>query len=66
MNVLQAVLGMFVDDGFLALALVAVVALTAGLPSLIGLSASAQGALLFLGCSVVLVESVLRAARRKG
>jgi hypothetical protein len=69
MSVLRAVLaevfGLFVDDGFLALAILAIVALTAGLPGLLGLSSSVQGALLFLGCSAVLVESVLRAARRK-
>jgi hypothetical protein len=63
-TVLAELFGMFVDDGFLALAILAVVALCAGLPGLVGLPAVARGALLFLGCCAVLVESVLRAGRR--
>ena len=70
MSVLKAIaaelFGLFVDDGFLALAILAIVALTAGVAGLAGLSPQTQGVLLFLGCGAVLAESVRRAARRGG
>jgi hypothetical protein len=60
----RAVAGLFVDDGFLALAILLVVAL-AGLVAALkpGFALQAGGILLF-GCLGVLVGSVLRAGRR--
>jgi endonuclease/exonuclease/phosphatase (EEP) superfamily protein YafD len=70
MNTLNAlvdeVLGMFVDDGSLAIAILVVVAL-AGWVSLRFENASAVvGALLLVGCLAVLIENVVRTARRAG
>jgi uncharacterized membrane protein YgdD (TMEM256/DUF423 family) len=68
MNTLNAlideVLGLFVDDGSLALATLAIVAL-AGWVSLRFENASlAVGIILFVGCLVALAENVLRSARK--
>ena len=63
--VFQEILGMFVDDGALALwslALIVVVALLvllAGVPPLVG------ALLLLLGCLAILADSVRRACRPK-
>ena len=63
--VFQEILGMFVDDGALALwslALIVVVALLvllAGLPPLLG------ALLLLVGCLAILADSVRRACRPK-
>jgi len=61
---LRELAGLFVDDGSLALAILAIVAvagicvvLTPNLPLL-------AGAVLLLGCLAVLLANVLRAARR--
>jgi hypothetical protein len=69
MNMLRAVLrellGLFVDDGALALEILAVVALTAITAALApGLPLAAETVLL-LGCLGVLSASVARAARRR-
>ena len=64
--VLKELVGMFVDDGSLALlALVLIAAITVAvkllaLPPLIG------GLLLLVGCLAILLHSVRRAARRTG
>ncbi|TPL93846.1 hypothetical protein [Mesorhizobium sp. B2-3-12] len=68
MNVLRLVarefLGMFVDDGSLALlALVLVGAVTAGV-KLLALPPLLGGALLLVGCLAILLQSVRRAARQ--
>jgi hypothetical protein len=60
----RALTGLFVDDGFLAVAILAVVVL-AGIVAALSPDASLQaGAVLLFGCLGVLVGSVLRAARR--
>jgi hypothetical protein len=69
MNALSAVfrelLGLFVDDGSLALAILAVVMLAAISVALIPDAPLAAGAILLLGCLGVLAANVARAARRR-
>jgi len=63
--VLREVLGLFVDDGSFALAILVWVGLVwMGAPRL-GLSAGAGGAVLFAGLGMILVESTMRYSRRK-
>jgi len=57
--------GMFVDDGSLALALLLLVALVSLAVKVGGLLPLAGALALLGGCNLLLVESVLRAARRK-
>jgi hypothetical protein len=68
MNVLIAVLreliGLFVDDGSLALMILAVVMLAGVLATLMPDFQLAAGALLLFGCLGVLLANVARAARR--
>ena len=70
MNTLRLIgkelIGMFVGDNKLALYVLAVVALAVLCATVLHLNALAAGALLLLGCLAVLVESVLRAARKGG
>jgi hypothetical protein len=61
-DVLRELAGLFVDDGALALAIVAVVAL-AGVTAALGFS-SAAGAILLFGCLGVLLANTVRAGRR--
>jgi hypothetical protein len=69
MNALRAVfrelLGLFVDDGSLALAILAVVMLAAISVALIPDAPLAAGAILLLGGLGVLSANVARAARRR-
>ena len=68
MNVLIAVLreliGLFVDDGSLALMIVAVVMLAGILATLMPDFQLAAGAMLLFGCLGFLLANVARAARR--
>jgi hypothetical protein len=61
--ILREVANLFVDDGSLALAILAVVAIAAFLA--IGLKASALvvGLVLLGGCAAVLIENVIRTVR---
>jgi hypothetical protein len=64
-GIVKTLLGLFVDDGSLALALIAWVAVSAfGLPWL-PMPASWAGPLLFAGCLVVLVSTMVRGVRGK-
>ncbi len=67
MNLLRAaiaeILGLFIDDGSLALLSLSLVALVAVLIKLLGLAPLWGGLLLLLGCVAILVESAVRAAR---
>jgi hypothetical protein len=69
MNMLGAVvrelLGLFVDDGSLALEIVAVVVLAAISAALMPNVPLATGAILLFGCLGVLLVNVARAARRR-
>jgi hypothetical protein len=69
MTVLRAALaelvGMFIDDGQLALTLVALIAFVTLLVKFAGVGGLAGGLLLLAGAIGLLVESVYRDARRK-
>jgi hypothetical protein len=69
MNMLGAVfrelLGLFVDDGSLAMEILAVVMLAAIFASLIPDVPLVAGAILLCGCLGVLLANVARAARRR-
>lgn len=63
-SVLAELFGMFVDDGSLALAILAWVAVIAVVQSLAVVTSEKLGALLFLGLGALLVENVLRRSRK--
>jgi membrane protein implicated in regulation of membrane protease activity len=61
---LRELLGLFVDDGSLALAILAWIGIVAlALPAL-GLPGNWRAVALFLGCALILAENVARSARR--
>ncbi len=62
--VLRELAGLFVDDGSLALAILAVVVLAGVLATLMPGFPLAAGAVLLLGCLGVLLANVQRAAKR--
>jgi small-conductance mechanosensitive channel len=63
MTVLRQLAGLFVEDGWLALAILGIVALAAVLALLMPRLPLAAGALLLFGCLGVLLVNVVRAAR---
>ena len=65
-NALSEILGLFVNDGALALWSLALIGVVAVLVKGLALPPLLGAGLLTLGCLVILAESVLRAARRKG
>ncbi|MBB3397375.1 MULTISPECIES: hypothetical protein [unclassified Rhizobium] len=69
MNILKIILketvGLFIDDGALALFATLLIALTGGLVKYAGIDGLLGAAILFIGCLLILAESVARAARRK-
>ena len=62
--ILREVAGLFVDDGSLALAILAVVAVAAFLAIVLKISALAVGLVLLGGCVAVLIENIVRTAQR--
>jgi hypothetical protein len=64
-SVLRQFAGLFVEDGWLALAILCVVALTAIVALLMPRLSLAAGAILLLGCLGVLVANVVRAAQHE-
>ena len=64
-SVLTELFGMFVDDGSLAIAILAWVAIIALVQRLAVLPPGVVGALLFLGLAGLLIENVLRRARKR-
>ena len=58
-------IGMFIDDGQLALTLVALIAIVTLLVKIAGIGGLAGGLLLLAGAIGLLIESVYRDARRK-
>jgi hypothetical protein len=62
--ILREVANLFVDDGSLALAILAVVAIAAFLVIVLKASALAVGLVLLGGCAAVLIENVIRTVRR--
>jgi hypothetical protein len=63
-NVLRELAGLFVDDGALALAIVAIVALAGLTAALIPDIPLAAGTILLFGCLGVLLLNTVRAGRR--
>jgi hypothetical protein len=62
--ILREVAGLFVDDGSLALAILAVVGIAAFLAIIVKASALAVGLVLLGGCVAVLIENIMRTVRR--
>jgi hypothetical protein len=60
---MREVAGLFVDDRWLALAIIAVIALAAGISRVPGASLTA-GLVLLLGCLLALVANVVWSAQR--
>lgn len=60
----RGLVGLFIDDEFLAVAILAVVAATAALILVVGVAPLAAGALLLVGNVAVLVAGVVRTANR--
>lgn len=65
-EILRSLIGLFIDDEFMAIAVLAVVASVALLVLGFGIDPLIAGALLLAGNVVVLVMSALRTALRKG
>jgi len=63
-SVFRELAGLFVDDGSLALAILAVIALTGFFSTLMPDIPLAAGAILLFGCLGVLLANVARAAQR--
>ena len=63
-SLLRELVKLFVDDGALALAIVAIVAAAASLARLIPNFPLAAGAVLLFGCLGVLLANTVRAGRR--
>jgi hypothetical protein len=61
----KEILGLFIDDGSLALLSLLLVAVVTGLVKLIGLPPLWGGVLLLVGCLAILAESARRASRRR-
>jgi hypothetical protein len=62
--ILREIAGLFVDDGSLALAILAVVGVAAFLAIILKASALAVGLVLLGGCAGVLIENIMRTVRR--
>jgi hypothetical protein len=66
MSLLRQLAGLFVDDGWLALAILCIVALAALFAFLMPSLSLVAGAILLFGCLGVLLANVIRAAQHKG
>jgi hypothetical protein len=62
MTVIRELIGLFVDDGALAIAILGVVAFAALVAAVPGMPLAA-GAILVFGCSGVLLINIVRASR---
>jgi hypothetical protein len=63
--ILRELIGMFIDDGSLALLAIVLIALIAAAVELLALPPLLGGVLLLLGCLAILAYSVRRAARQR-
>lgn len=63
--VLAELLGLFIDDGALALAAIALIAAVAASVRWAGLPGLGGGLLILAGCLLILAESLVRAARAR-
>jgi len=64
-DVLFELIGMFISDAMLSLAVVVLIAAVAGLIGTAAVTPLAAGAVLLAGCLAILASSTLRAAARK-
>ena len=62
--IVRELVGMFIDDKFLAMAVLAVVTLAAACAFLLAAPQLVVGGILLVGCVFVLVSSVLRRSRK--
>ncbi|HWA42858.1 MAG TPA: hypothetical protein VHA10_06580 [Hypericibacter adhaerens] len=65
-TILRELLALFVDDGSLALAILAWIAVVAFVLPALDLAPGWRAVVLFLGCIVILFENAIRSARRAG
>ena len=63
MTVIRELIGLFVDDGALAIAILGIVAFAALVAAAVPGMPLAAGAILVLGCPGVLLINILRASR---
>ncbi len=63
-TVFQMVIGLFVDDGSLALSIIGIVVLSSIIAKLMPDMPLASGAVLLVGCLGVLFSNVMKAAQR--
>lgn len=63
-TILQEIIGLFVDDGSFALAIVVWLMIAWLLPPRLGIVAAGQAVLLVGGLALILLESAMRRARR--
>ncbi|MCF7699397.1 hypothetical protein [Loktanella sp. M215] len=63
-SILSEALGLFIDDGSLALQIAALITFLTALVHLASLGPLIAALLLLAGCGIILVTSVLRRARR--
>jgi hypothetical protein len=64
-SILAGLIGLFIDDGSLALAILGLIAAATAAVKAGWLAPLAGGLLLLAGCIALILESVYRAARRK-
>lgn len=64
-TIIDEFIGLFIDDGALALASAILIALVGLAARLTGAPPLVLGLILLAGCALILIESVGRAARRK-
>jgi len=64
-DVVSELFGMFVTDARLSVAILVLVAAVAGLIAKFDLDPLVGGAILFLGCHLILIEAAVREARRR-
>ena len=62
--IVRELVGMFIDDEFLAIAVLMVVAVAAICAFILGASQLVVGGVLLVGCVFVLVSSVFKASRK--
>jgi membrane protein implicated in regulation of membrane protease activity len=64
-EILREIVGLFIDDGSLAIAILVWIAIVALLLPALGLPEVWRAILLFVGCVVILIENVARSVRRR-
>jgi len=63
-SILREIFGLFIDDGSLAIAILAWVGIVAFALPAFGLPGIWRAVILFVGCVLILAENVARSARR--